>query len=154
MSRCKSLFQNYRGRPRLSIGPAGFSLIEMLVVVVILGLIASIVAPNMLGKIADAKAKTAKVQIEDLAAAVELYFLDTGAYPATDEGLGALIVAPAEVAQWDGPYLKKKRIPDDPWGWPYLYRSPGEFAPFEIWSLGADRKIGGDGDNADIESWQ
>ena len=154
MSRSKSLLKNYRGRPQSSIGSAGFSLIEMLVVVVILGLIASIVAPNMLGKIADAKAKTAKVQIEDLAAAVELYFLDTGAYPATDEGLGALIVAPAEVAQWDGPYLKKKRIPDDPWGRPYLYRSPGEFAPFEIWSLGADRKIGGDGDNADIESWQ
>ena len=135
-------------------GSAGFSLIEMLVVVVILGLIASIVAPNMLGKIADAKSKTARVQIEDLAAAVELYFLDTGSYPTSDAGLDALIIAPAEVSQWDGPYLKKKRIPDDPWGQPYLYRSPGEFAPFEIWSLGADQKVGGDGDNADVESWQ
>ena len=154
MCRYKHLFSNRRFRSLMTSGSAGFSLIEMLVVVVLLGLIASIVAPNMLGKIADAKSKTARVQIEDLAAAVELYFLDTGSYPASDVGLDALINAPAEVPQWDGPYLKKKRIPDDPWRRPYLYRSPGEFAPFEIWSLGADQKVGGDGDNADVESWQ
>ena len=132
----------------------GFSLIEMLVVVVILGLIASIVAPNMLGKISDAKTKTARVQIEDLAAAVELYFLDTGVYPTSELGLSALINEPSDLPQWSGPYLKKNRIPEDPWGEAYLYRAPGQFAPFEIWSLGADRKDGGEGDNADIQSWQ
>ena len=140
------------GRRRFSLG--GFSLIEMLVVIVILGLIASIVAPNLLGKVSDAKAKTARVQIEDLAAAVELYFLDIGRYPSTEHGFKALITAPQNETQWGGPYLKKNRIPLDPWGEPYFYRSPGQFAPFEIWSQGADRKTGGEGNNADIESWQ
>ena len=142
-------------RPLISpLRGGGFSLIEMLVVVVILGLIASIVAPNLLGKISDAKTKTARVQVEDLAAAVELYYLDVGRYPSTEHGLNALIDEPETEPQWSGPYLKKQRIPVDPWGHSYLYRSPGEFAPFEIWSLGADREAGGEGDNADIESWR
>ena len=132
----------------------GFSLIEMLVVIVILGLIASIVAPNLLGKIDNAKAKTARVQVEELAAAVELYYLDVGQYPATAHGLLALIEAPPDVDAWSGPYLKKQRMPSDPWGQNYHYRSPGDFAPFEIWSLGADNQADGEGDNADIKSWQ
>ena len=133
---------------------SGFSLIEMLVVIVILGLIASIVAPNLLGKIDNAKSKTARVQIEELAAAVELYYLDVGQYPSTSNGLAALIEAPSEVAEWSGPYLKKQRMPRDPWGQNYHYRSPGDFAPFEIWTLGADNQAEGEGNNADVKSWQ
>ena len=133
---------------------AGFSLIELLVVIVILGLIASIVAPNLMGKVGGAKVKTAVVQIEDLAAALELYYLDVGNYPATDVGLSALIVAPPNLQQWGGPYLRKNRIPVDPWGMQYQYRSPGDFAPFEIWSFGADKKIGGEDNDAEIESWR
>lgn len=132
----------------------GFSLIELLVVIVILGLIASIVAPNLMGKVGGAKVKTAVVQIEDLAAALEIYYLDVGNYPATDVGLSALIVAPESSPQWGGPYLRKNRIPEDPWGMPYQYKTPGSFAPFEIWSLGADKKAGGEDNNADIESWR
>ena len=132
----------------------GFSLIELLVVIVILGLIASIVAPNLMGKLGSAKVKTARVQIEDLSAAMELYFLDVGSYPETEAGLTALIKKPAELKLWNGPYLRKNRIPEDPWGGIYHYRSPGNFAPFEIWSLGADKKTGGEGHNADIESWR
>lgn len=132
----------------------GFSLIELLVVIVILGLIASIVAPNLMGKIGGAKVKTARVQIEDLSAAMELYFLDVGRYPTTELGLNALIAKPENNDLWNGPYLRKNRIPLDPWGGQYHYQAPGGFAPFEIWSFGADKKPGGEGDDADIESWR
>jgi general secretion pathway protein G len=132
----------------------GFSLIELLVVIVILGLIASIVAPNLMGKVGGAKAKTSRVQIEDLAAALELYYLDVGNYPSTEAGLAALIAAPENLKEWSGPYLRKNRIPVDPWGSQYHYKVPGEFAPFEIWSFGADKKPGGEGSDADIESWR
>lgn len=132
----------------------GFSLLELLVVIVILGLIASVVAPNLLGKVAGAKVKTAMVQVEDLSAAMELYYLDVGSYPSEKQGFDALLRAPEEVSNWRGPYLKKNKIPIDPWGMPYLYRSPGSFAPFEIWSYGADKQSGGEGEHADIESWQ
>ena len=132
----------------------GFTLIEILVVIVIVGLLASIVAPNIMGKIGGAKSKTARIQVEDLSAAVDLYFLDVGNYPSTDQGLDALITAPEGIDRWDGPYLRKRKIPADPWGHPYQYRSPGEQAAFELWSFGADGNAGGTGEDADVANWE
>lgn len=98
-----------------------------------------------------AKADTAELQIADLSAGLDLFFLDVGRYPTTDEGLAALRSAPADLTEWNGPYVKKA-IPDDPWGQPYLYESPSGTAPFQLQSLGADRQPGGSDDNADIVS--
>jgi len=154
MCQSKVLIKSVKKRANKYHAFGGFSLIELLVVVVILGLIASIVAPNLMGKIGGAKVKTTRVQVEDFASAVELYFLDIGEYPATSLGLQALVSAPPNTEGWGGPYLRKSRIPEDPWGSPYQYRAPGGFAPYEIWSFGADKKAGGKGDDADIESWR
>ena len=132
---------------------AGFTLVELLVVMVILVLLASLVAPRVVGYLGSARTKAAKVQIESLAQALELYKVDNQRYPTTSEGLKALIQAPAGVASWAGPYLNKKDVPSDPWGRPYVYRSPGEHGAFDISSLGADNQPGGTGENEDITSW-
>lgn len=132
----------------------GFTLIEIMVVVVIIGLLVSIVGPNMLGKVQTAKAKAARAQIENLGAALDLYYLETGTYPTTAEGLQALILPPANLPAWHGPYLKKTKVPLDPWGAPYLYQSPGKHGAYDLVSLGADGKEGGDGDGTDIVSWE
>jgi general secretion pathway protein G len=132
---------------------AGFTLIELLVVLVILGLLASIVAPNVMSRLGGAKVKTARVQIEDLGAALDLYMLETGALPGTDDGLAALVQKPSNAERWNGPYLKKANVPKDPWGNEYHYQSPGEHGPYDLYSLGADNAPGGEDDNADIGSW-
>jgi general secretion pathway protein G len=134
-------------------GQAGFTLIELLVVLVILVLLASLVAPRVIGYLGSSRSKAAKVQIQSLSTALELYKVDTGRYPTTSEGLKALVAAPPDTTSWNGPYLTKKEVPDDPWGRPYTYRSPGEHGPFDVTSLGADNQPGGTGENEDVKSW-
>lgn len=131
----------------------GFTLIELLVVLVILGLLASVVAPNVMNKVGGAKSKTAALQIDELSAALDMYHLEVGGYPSTGAGLKALVEKPADSENWHGPYLKKGTVPKDPWGHEYHYRSPGEHGNFDLASLGADNAEGGEGDNADVTSW-
>ncbi len=131
----------------------GFILIELLVVLVILGLLAGLVGPQVLRYTGSAKSDTAKLQIEELGAGLDLFHLEVGRYPTTDEGLKALVEQPAGVSTWRGPYLKKKTIPADPWGNDYHYRSPGEQNVYDLYSLGNDNMEGGDGNDADIVSW-
>jgi general secretion pathway protein G len=128
-----------------------FTLIELLVVIAILGLIASLVGPQVMKQFAGAKSDTARLQIADLSAGLDLFYIDLGRYPTTEEGLAALTSAPGGLSEWNGPYLKKS-IPNDPWGRPYDYRSSGDSGPVEVVSLGADRQPGGSGDDADITS--
>lgn len=132
----------------------GFTLIELLVVLVILGLLASLVGPRVINYLGGAKSDAARLQIEEFGAALDLYKLETGRYPNTQEGLQALVQQPPGVTGWNGPYLKKKTLPKDPWGNDYRYASPSPHGPYEIRSLGADGKEGGDGDNKDINSWE
>ena len=132
---------------------AGFTLIELLVVLVILVLLAGLVAPRVIGYLGSSRTKAAKVQVQSLATALELFKVDTGRYPSTGEGLKALVEAPPGAGAWNGPYLTKKDAPSDPWGRPYAYRSPGEHGAFDILSLGADNQRGGTGENEDIVSW-
>ncbi len=140
-------------RRRLRRGEAGFTLVELLVVMVIMVLLASLVAPRVIGYIGSSKSKTAKVQIKSFATSLELYKLDTGRYPNDREGLRALVQPPAGVRNWAGPYLQENTVPPDPWGNPYRYRSPGQRGPFEIFSLGADNREGGQGEDADVANW-
>ncbi len=135
-------------------GQKGFSLIELLVVLAILGLLAGLVGPQVMKFVGGSKTKTAKLQIEDLGAALDLYRLEVGLYPNSSEGLEALVVQPADATGWNGPYLKKKQIPADPWGNAYQYRSPGEHGGYDLWSLGADNAEGGEGESADQVSWE
>ena len=131
----------------------GFTLIELLIVMVILGLLAALVGPRMFGKVGKSKQKAAKAQIALFETALDTYRLDVGKYPATDQGLEALRSAQDGAERWDGPYLSKK-IPLDPWGHPYEYRSPGEHGDFDVISLGADGSQGGEGEDEDIVSWK
>jgi general secretion pathway protein G len=135
-------------------GAFGFTLIELLVVLVILGLLAGLVGPQVMKYLGSAKTDSARLQIEDLAASLDLYRLEVGRYPTTQEGLEALVEAPPGASNWNGPYLKKRQIPKDPWGNEYHYRSPGEHGPFDLYSLGADDSEGGDGENQDVVSWE
>jgi general secretion pathway protein G len=130
----------------------GFTLVEMLVVITIIALITGLVGPRVLNFLSEAKAKTAKIQIESLTSALDLYFLDTGRYPASSEGLNALLQRPGNTVSWNGPYLKGNVVPNDPWGKNYVYRSPAPNAPYEIMSYGADGQQGGTGAAADITS--
>ncbi len=123
-------------------GEGGFTLIEMLVVITIIGLVMALVGPRVLSSLSDSKVKTAKIQIESFEAALDLYYLDNGSYPASNEGLKALVQRPASAATWNGPYLRTGSVPDDPWNHPYVYRVPGDHSPYEIASYGA----GGVGD--------
>jgi general secretion pathway protein G len=132
----------------------GFTLIELLVVIAILGLIASLVGPSVMRQFGGAKADAARLQLADLGAALDLFYLDLGRYPTTSEGLAALVAPPPGIAGWDGPYLKKAGVPQDPWGEAYRYQSPGTHGPYDIVSFGADRQPGGEKDNADIVSWE
>ena len=137
----------------------GFTLIEIMVVVIILGLLATIVLPNIIGQEEKAKVNTAKTQIRSLENALSLFKLDNGFYPATDQGLEALIKKPESgriPLKWrDGGYLQPARIPKDPWGKDFVYLSPGnEGREYEIVSYGADGEPGGEGNNADIQSWK
>lgn len=132
---------------------AGFTLVELLVVLAILGLLAGLVGPQVMKFLGSSKTKTAALQVEDLAATLDLYRLELGRYPSTSEGLQALVQDPG-MANWNGPYLKKSQVPKDPWGNDYQYRSPGQNGPFDVWSLGADGQEGGEGENQDIRSWE
>lgn len=135
---------------------AGFTLIELLVVLLILGLIAGLAGPQVMNYLGESKAKAAKLQIEEFGSSLDLFKLDVGRYPDSQEGLQALVEAPAALAQgrWRGPYVKKRTIPKDPWGTDYRYSSPGTHGPYDIVSLGADGKEGGEGDNRDVASWE
>lgn len=133
---------------------AGFTLIELLVVLVILGLLASVAGPKVMGYLGGAKSDTARLQIEEFGTTLDLFKLETGRYPTTQEGLNALVQQPPGLAGWNGPYLKKKTLPKDPWGQDYRYVSPGQHGAFDISSLGADGKEGGEGENKDILSWE
>jgi len=130
---------------------AGFTLVEVLVVITIIGLIMALVGPRVLNYLSESKAKAAKIQIESFASALDLYYLDLGRYPTTNEGLAALTQG-NNAPGWNGPYLRGGVVPNDPWGHGYVYRSPGQRAPYDIVSLGSDGQEGGSGTAADIAS--
>ena len=131
----------------------GFTLVELMVVVIIIGLLAGLVLPQFIRQEEKAKLKTARAQIELLGTALDTFRLDVGRYPTTEEGLQALRQKPATLERWDGPYLKKE-LPLDPWEKPYVYKSPGDHGPYDIISYGADGVPGGEGNNRDITSWE
>jgi len=129
----------------------GFTLIELLVVMVILGLLAALVGPELFGKLGGAKQNTAKTQIEMLLTALDAYRLDVGRYPSQSEGLQALVRNPGK-DKWMGPYLRKE-VPNDPWDNPYQYQNPGSHGEIDIFSHGLDGSPGGEGEDADVTSW-
>ena len=132
----------------------GFSLIELLVVLTIIALLGAVIGPQLIGNLSDAKSDTTKIQIEDFGAALDLFYLDNGRYPTTEEGLRALIFAPADLGAWDGPYLKKNTIPQDAWGNDYRYEAPGTNGLYDLYSYGADNAAGGADENRDLVSWE
>jgi general secretion pathway protein G len=132
----------------------GFTLIELLVVLVILGMIAGLVGPQIMKQLGTAKSNTAKLQIEDLGAALDIFYLDNSRYPNTQEGMDALVRKPSGFDNWNGPYLKKNNVPKDPWGNEYQYQSPGQNGEYDLYSYGADNQPGGDRKNKDVNSWE
>jgi len=135
-------------------GIRGMTLIEILVVLTLIGIVMGIVGGNYLGQGEKAKQKAAKLEIEQIGQTLDLFKLEVGRYPTTQEGLQALITAPAGVSNWNGPYWKKNTLPKDPWTNEYKYASPGQHGAYDIWSYGADGKEGGEGVNKDITSWE
>jgi general secretion pathway protein G len=131
----------------------GFTLLELLVVLVILGLLAALAGPQVMKYISSAKSDTAALQIEEFSAALDMYKLEIGRYPNTQEGLQALVEAPGGATNWNGPYLKKKTVPKDPWGADYHYASPGQHGVFDLHTYGADGREGGEGEDRDIMNW-
>jgi len=130
----------------------GFTLLELLVVLVIIGLLASYVGPKYFSQVGKSEVKVAQAQIQAFEKALVQYRLDTGRFPTTAQGLNALVTRPANEPKWDGPYLGKA-VPLDPWGKTYLYRSPGQHGEYDLWSYGRDGQPGGTGENADVTSW-
>ena len=141
--------ENKRRRPR----QAGFTLMELLVVLAILGLLMSLVGPQVLNQLGGAKTKTAAIQIKDLEQALEMYKLDVGRFPSTGEGLAALVDKPASSTGWNGPYLKSD-VPLDPWNREYHYKYPGERGELDIFSYGQNGTPGGEGEDADVGNWK
>ncbi|MBN8958685.1 MAG: type II secretion system major pseudopilin GspG [Rhizobiales bacterium] len=131
----------------------GFTLVEILVVITIIGLIMALVGPRVLHYLTESKSKAAKIQIESLGSALDLLYLDVGRYPTSAEGLVMLVQRPGGVTSWNGPYLKGGVVPNDPWGHPYVYRSPGQHGPYDIVSYGADGQEGGVDAASDIVNW-
>jgi len=145
-------YASFHRDPRGHLGVRGFTLLELLVVLVILGLLVGYVAPRFFGQVGKSEVKVAKAQIRALEDALDQYRLDIGHYPTTEQGLTALNTQPAGEARWQGPYLKKA-VPNDPWGSPYQYRSPGEHGELDLSSLGKDGQPGGSGEAADLTNW-
>jgi general secretion pathway protein G len=131
-------------------GEQGFTLVEMLVVITIIGLIMGLIGPRVLNYLSESKVKAAKIQLQSFSSALDLFFLDAGRFPSTAEGLGALVRQTPGVGAWNGPYLRGGSLPNDPWNHSYLYRSPGEHGPYDIMSYGSDGQEGGSGTAADI----
>lgn len=131
----------------------GFTLLELLVVLAIMGLLAAIIAPQVLKYLGTSRTQTARVQIQNVTAALELFRLDVGRYPTPSEGLDALVAAPSTAAGWNGPYLRKESALHDPWGQPYLYRDPGQHGEVDVYSLGSDKAEGGTGEAQDVGNW-
>jgi general secretion pathway protein G len=125
----------------------------MLVVLAIMGLLAAIVAPQVMKYLGSSRTQTAKVQIQNITAALELYRLDVGRYPTSDENLKALVTAPATAPGWNGPYLQKPSALVDPWGQPYLYKIPGQHGEVDVYSFGSDKVEGGTGEARDVGNW-
>ncbi|BAM86891.1 pseudopilin, cryptic, general secretion pathway [Bradyrhizobium oligotrophicum S58] len=149
----------WRGQFRLRLrrgrdGEAGFTLVEMLVVITIIGLIMGLVGPRVLSYLSDSKLKTARIQIRSLSSALDLYHLDNGRYPTAAEGLGALVQKPATATTWNGPYLSGTLVPNDPWGRPYVYRFPGQHGTYDIVSLGPEGREDETSATANVTSWQ
>ena len=133
---------------------SGLTLIELMVVITIIALIGAVIGPHIFKQLGTAKSTTAKTQIKDLGASLDLFYLDNGRYPTTDEGLQALVQAPAGLDQWNGPYMKINKIPKDPWNHDYHYQSPGQNGPYDLYSYGRDNTPGGEGEDADVVSWE
>ncbi|MCA6123838.1 type II secretion system major pseudopilin GspG [Bradyrhizobium sp. WSM 1704] len=131
-------------------GQEGFTLVEMLVVIAIIGLIMGLIGPRVLNYLSESKVKAARIQLQSFSSALDLFYLDAGRFPSSAEGLAALVRRTPGVAAWNGPYLKGGNVPNDPWSHPYIYRSPGEHGPYDIISYGADGQEGGSGTSADI----
>jgi general secretion pathway protein G len=132
---------------------AGFTLIELMIVLFILGLLAALVAPRLMGRVGKAKQKTAQAQIQLLATTLDLFHLDVGRYPTDEEGLKVLRDKPDNLPSWGGPYLDKA-VPKDPWGRDYIYKCPGDHGPYDLYTLGAAGQPGGEGENAAITNWE
>jgi len=132
---------------------SGFTLLELLVVLGIIAMLAGIVGPQVMKHMGASKTKAAKVQIEDLASSLDMYKLDEGRYPSQQQGLSALIEKPADARRWNGPYLRKDKVPQDPWHQDYHYVYPGQHGKFDLFSYGADEKEGGEGEDQDVNSW-
>ena len=139
-----------RDQRRLHEGQQGFTLVEMLVVITIIGLIMGLIGPRVLNYLSESKVKAAKIQLQSFASALDLFFLDAGRFPSTAEGLEALVKQTPGVGAWNGPYLRGGNVPSDPWNHGYLYRAPGEHSPYDIMSYGSDGQEGGSGTAADI----
>ena len=152
MSQCTFSLRRKRRLSERS-GEHGYTLVEILVVITIIGLLMALVGPRVLNYLGESKVKTARIQIQSFASALDLFYLDAGRYPSSAEGLSVLVQRPGGAAAWNGPYLKGGIVPSDPWGRPYVYRSPGERHPYDIVSYGADGQEGGTGTAADIAGW-
>lgn len=144
-TQCVRLFPSALARSR------GFTLIELPVVLASLGLLVGLVGPRVMKTLASSKTNAARIQIEVLAGTLGIYRLEVGRYLTTAEGLQALVEVPGDAKSWNGPYLKKSQVPKGPWGFDYRYRSPGEYGTFDLWSLGADNRKGGEGEDQDVQ---
>jgi general secretion pathway protein G len=151
MTRQFKLYRRNRGTSARFAGQKGFTLIEMLVVITIIGMIMGLIGPRVLNYMSESKVKTARIQLQSFGSALDLFYLDVGRYPTTAEGLAVLVRSPGGLNGWSGPYLKGGVVPNDPWNNPYVYRSPGQrSSPYDILSYGADGQEGGSGLAEDI----
>ena len=132
---------------------SGFTLTELLVVLVILGLLAALITPQVIKYLGKAKSDAAAIQIKNIMSVLDLYHIDTGRYPSQENGLAALVEKPQGIDFWNGPYVQKRELLTDPWGRPYVYKFPGDHGTYDLYSLGSDGREGGDGEDKDLTSW-